>query len=269
MVFAELHGKLGSDGERAHPRCEDLLTSTAFGLLRYLSFAKGIGALLARARTARMEGERFKLDVGPPRWLESGAFERADVEFWPRLGDGREPDLRLALAGRKQPAAHTVLIEVKLYSAKSQREGHSGLPDDADSDPPALEKDQLAGYWAEQLKQQADPKDLTIIYLTRHATPPVRELEESLRPGMDLAWLSWFDVWAVARAAQDDLPAKDLSALLRSKGLSGFDGFRTEGWHRPGRGAFWRLIGASGTSAILRPEHWRSGRFFTPKESTP
>jgi hypothetical protein len=34
MIDAEIRGKLRADYSRAHDRAEDLLTSTAFGLLR-------------------------------------------------------------------------------------------------------------------------------------------------------------------------------------------------------------------------------------------
>ena len=46
MIFAELHGKLGTDYSLAHERAEDLLTSSAFQLLRYLPPQRGLVALL-------------------------------------------------------------------------------------------------------------------------------------------------------------------------------------------------------------------------------
>src|SRR4051812_26314321 len=55
MIFAELHGKLGEDYSRAHERAEDLLTSTVFGLLRYLTPADGLLAVLGHARWMCLE----------------------------------------------------------------------------------------------------------------------------------------------------------------------------------------------------------------------
>lgn len=58
MLFAERHGKLGRDGSLAHDRAEDLLTSTAFQLLRYLPPHDGLFAVLNRVRAVRWDGAR-------------------------------------------------------------------------------------------------------------------------------------------------------------------------------------------------------------------
>jgi len=212
---------------------------------------------------------------GPPRWFAADSFDRAEVEFWPRLGEAGEPDLRIELA-EGASHRHTVLVEIKLYSPKSQKRGDEDILNDAD-EPPLLEKDQLARYWKEQHFRLAGKNAVTIIYLTAHATAPARDLKESLRPGMDLAWLSWRDVWAVAKNAHEHLPARDLANLLHSKALACFDGFSHKTVIASANGSFWRGPTAFGRQAIVlfartlahspkKPATWAPGRFFS-KES--
>ena len=50
MIFAELQGKLGQHHSRAHERAEDVLTSTVFGLLRYMPLSDWLGPLAGRIR---------------------------------------------------------------------------------------------------------------------------------------------------------------------------------------------------------------------------
>ena len=66
MLFAERQRKLGRDGSRAHDRAEDLLTSTAFQLLRYLPLADGLLAVLGRARAVGADGQ---IQSVAPTWL--------------------------------------------------------------------------------------------------------------------------------------------------------------------------------------------------------
>ena len=51
------------------PRAEDLLTSTAFQLLRYLPPHDGLFAVLNRVRRVRWDGSRAVVDNARPVWL--------------------------------------------------------------------------------------------------------------------------------------------------------------------------------------------------------
>src|SRR5262249_10885625 len=109
----------------------------------------------------------------------------------------------------------------------------------------------------------------SIIYLTAHSVPPLRDLASSMKgePPIRLAWLSWRDVWAVAeraRAGKGAIDAAgDLADLLRHKGLFEFNGFDEVEpvASRPTTAAFWK------EGAVRRP---RQERFFaTPRQSQP
>jgi hypothetical protein len=231
MIFADIRGKLGAEGQRAHSRSEDLLTSTAFGLLRYLPFEQGLGALLRRARVVERDGEHIKCSQQPD-WLRLSGGLSQPIEFWPRLRQGGEPDLRLTFNG----GAEVVLIEVKLDSGKSPIAGadeddETAVADGAQELEERVDPDQLVRYWKGQTDELASDKRVSIIFLTAHAVPPSVDLLASLKrcEKMRLGWLSWRDVWVVADEAKSssgaDEPAADLAALLRHKGLFEFSGF--------------------------------------------
>src|SRR5438046_10706247 len=94
MLFAERHGKLGRDGSLAHDRAEDLLTSTAFRLLRYMPPHDGLFAVLRRVRAVRWDGSRAVVG-GKPDWLpELDKVTGYELEFWPYWGAGvGQPEL--------------------------------------------------------------------------------------------------------------------------------------------------------------------------------
>ncbi len=242
MIFAELRGKLGSDCSRAHERAEDLLTSTAFGLLRYLPPSDGLLAVLRKARPVCINDGTASVRPDP-NWLEVGSLAEIDVEFWPYWPGFGEPDLLLTLRDHAGSPAALVLIEAKLHSPKSSRASKGDeLADEVLADP-----DQLVRYW-QGLQElpgfPATPRRL--VYLTKHGAAPVGELAESVRraPQMRLAWLSWCDVWSVADSlAGTSLPAADLAELLAYKGLKNFTGFRAEPWQPPSVSHFWRRGG--------------------------
>jgi hypothetical protein len=241
MIFAELHGKLGADYSRAHERAEDLLTSTVFGLLRYLPPADGLLAVLRRARPVRVSGQR--VEVGEPGvdWFDLERVAEVRIDFWPPWGKHGEPDLLLTLRdGNRKPVA-VVVIEAKLYSPKSGRASDdNSLADDA-HDP-----DQLVNYWKGlQSRDDVPAGKASVIYLTRHGAPPIEELVESARraPAMQLAWLSWRNVWEVVEGlAGASLVADDLARLLAHKGLKHFNGFHAEPWQAPSVRSFWRPV---------------------------
>ncbi len=245
MIFAEIHGKLGDGYSRASDRSEDLLTSTAFGLLRYLPPGRGLIQLLRRARVVTQAADDIYIEQSPT-WLRLDDNADIEVEFWPSLGESGQPDLRLTLTGT-QNQREVILIEVKLHSGKSQLVRDDDLVDDKELEEDGgvdlpIDPDQLIRYYRAQ--EHGTDGRVSLIYLTAHTVPPREDLLASLRPGMRLAWLSWTDVWAVAHDARDQsLAAADLSDLLHHKGLSTFDGFSAIKEELPPlswSGAFWR-----------------------------
>jgi hypothetical protein len=218
MLFAERHGKLGRDGSRAHDRAEDLLTSTAFQLLRYLPLDVGLFAVLRRVRAVESDG---RTSTQSPLWLKLEGTTEAKYEFWLHWGKYGEPDVVVTLFAGTIPVGRLV-IEVKLDAGKSgeadEEEEESGEEAETAS------ADQLAKYW-QGLNVQVGSPALGVVYLTSHAVPPAEELAASLKsqPGGWLGWLSWRDVWSAVRNCAE-LPARDLTAILVAKRLKGFDG---------------------------------------------
>lgn len=246
MIFAELQGKLGQNHSRAHERAEDVLTSTVFGLLRYLPLAEWLMPLARRIRPIQVDrGPSFPPDGN---WLEVSRVARCNVVLWQRRSPYGEPDVLLWLRDAQGALVHLVVIEVKLYSPKSGSASYVSVDaDDEDSEEElaGIDRDQLARYWrfaCEEVvrahaadpakKPNAPPPAVSLVYLTAHPTAPSKDLLISLAAGgsaMRLGWLSWFDVWQVvhdAAQASGSLPAADLKALLEHKGFRRFMGFR-------------------------------------------
>ncbi len=235
MLFAETHGKLGRDGSNAHDRAEDLLTSTAFQLLRYLPLEAGLLAVLKRVRAVDKDG---RVTTALPSWLKLEGVTDAKYDPWPYWGKHGTPDIVVELFAGPRSLGRLV-IEVKLDAGKS------GAADEDDEDEPDAEEteievadpDQLRKYWQ---GLRARGPALGVVYLTAHAVPPADELAASVarEPGDWLGWLSWRDVWAAVRT-RDELPARDLTAILAAKGLKGFNGFHAEPITLPPSGRFW------------------------------
>lgn len=208
--MALLHGKLSREQENL----EDLLTSSVFGLLKYLPPEEALLPLLERAQL--LEG------ASPLSSLPAGT--RAKYEFWPSLRgpDGRriEPDLLLEL---EQPdGTHWyMVIEAKLHSGKSSAGSES------DENP----GDQLARQWValEQWKRE-DARRL-LVYLTAHFGMPVDELKASTKAAsgagapMQCAWLSWRHVAAVCQRKESPM-LEDLAQFLERMGLIFFEGMK-------------------------------------------
>jgi hypothetical protein len=239
MIFAELRGKLGVDYSRAHERAEDVITSNVFGLLRYLSPEDGLLPILRRARRVHIETDSTLL-YSDLNWLDNTPCAGIDVEFWPTWSGNGQPDIFLALRDKAGHTSALVVVEAKLHSPKSgQADEQEELTDENSADP-----DQLVRYWRGLQSLPGSPEiPRWLIYLTKHGAPPVEELTESLRraPTMQLAWLSWRDIWAVAELASAAyLPAADLAQLLAYKGLKNFNGFHAEPWQAPSAARFWK-----------------------------
>jgi hypothetical protein len=223
MIFADLHGKL-SGLSRLDERREDVLTSTAFGLLRYVPEEEALLPLLRHTRRIELRNGEVVVGYGA-HWLRFVGPRRCEVEFWPRLGRNGEPDLRIRCFGQDDALMEDLLVEVKYLSSKS------GEADEEETYEPAVpDGDQLTRYWQVLDREEAAGVFTAVIYLTAHAAPPIEELGRSLRrcERVRLGWLSWRDVWAVSARIQSP-PMQDLTRLLGHKGLKPFTGFSSDG----------------------------------------
>lgn len=226
MIFADIRGKIGSDS-RLSERREDVLTSTVFGLLRYVRDEEGLLPLLRLARRVEL-GERG-VTAEAQGWLPVERWKRCDVHFWPRYGEYGEPDLRVEVFGESNVPQAVLFIEAKYLSAKS------GVAGEGETYEPSLpDGDQLVKYSQVLDAESAKGVFTAVIYLTAHAAPPIEELAASVERRRDarFGWLSWRDVWRIAhelhRTTPGNRPMEDLQLLLRHKGLKPFTGFSTE-----------------------------------------
>lgn len=250
MIEADIRGKLGRDGSRAHDRAEDLLTSTVFGLLRYLPNEVGLHAVLKAAKPV-LQLDRKAARLGEPSiFLEQLA---PSFQFWPSLGRFGEPDLVIELRTQSAELVRAILIEVKLHSPKS-----GSAEEDEDFDEEYPDPDQLVKYWQFLGKQYPSFVSKDLIYLTSHSSPPFDELLSSLSraPGMRLHWMSWRDVWR-ALSPCSALPAADIKRLLENRGFRPFCGFAAAPLSVPASG-FWQ--DASWFSNL--PTSWPSKGFW-------
>jgi hypothetical protein len=247
MLWAELKGKLAMTASLALvDRWEDVLTSSVFGMLRYLP-DDVLLAFLANAIT--VEGQRFRVD---PR------VSGVDLHFWPQLrGWTREPDVIVDLRREDRRLVQRVIVEAKYRSGKSQKE-----EDVAHEAEDRAISDQLADIVRLAYRNHASgavAADLppVVIYLTAHHVMPAAELRESVMAATPvlrgeaeaICWLGWSRCDAIIRSrlAGPEVPATqrrmmaDLSALLERRDLAVFAGWpvMTEGLPLP----TWRLGG--------------------------
>ena len=208
MIDAILKGKLSVT--------EDVLTSCVVGMLEKLPCEYGLLKWLERARP--LGAMREALHFGPAA--------HAKVWFWPRTANHGEPDVFVMV--EDGTIAHAIVLEAKYGAQKSNWD----LIDAQDR-----RRDQLVRYWealrlldmpgvSEDLLERAEK---TVVYVTQHGTPPVEELQESLKSvdEIRLAWLSWRDAWDLAeRFRTSGEPATAwLLTFLEHLGLMQFRGF--------------------------------------------
>lgn len=263
MLFAERCGKLGRDGTRAHDRAEDLLTSTAFQLLRYLPLDVALIAVLKRVRAVLPNG---RLSSELPEWLNLRGITEAEYDFWPHWGRHGQPDVVITLRSGTVPFGRLV-VEVKLDSNKN------GIAEEEEEEATeSPDPDQLRRYWQglKKKKEEDGIKPLGIVYLTTHAIPPSEEIKSSMgrEKGNWLGWLSWRDVWVAMRNAGEllpagvSLPAFDLADILATKGLKAFDGFEMcDPPQLADTTTFWHPTPKA-------PQRWFEIDSFTPSDNT-
>jgi hypothetical protein len=251
VIEAVVKRKLGSGESRACERSENLLTSTAFGLLRYLPHDRGVIALLQRTRRASLlEGGQLAVEADDARnehWLGLNNAVRCEFQFWPSLGKYGQPDLVLSLFDEHDICVCLAAVEVKFDSIK----GSSGKKHGREIVADGPDDDQLAKYWqgiASSRPEVAWDRK-AVIYLTSQVVPPTDELAGTLgrNSEMRLGWLSWREVSRIAeslcKSCPGLLPAADLARLLEYHGFQDFKGFHGEPFARPRPGRFWRVHG--------------------------
>ena len=139
MIEAEIKGKLPEVENK-----EDVLTSSTFGMLKYISDNSVLINILKYAQTINEKSFHDCIDVNLLDY-------QAEYVFWPTLPEYGEPDLLIVFRGENGRELQ-LCIEVKYYSSKSG-EG---------------ENDQLRRYF-EALDLNATANDTTflgIVYLT-------------------------------------------------------------------------------------------------------
>lgn len=278
MIDADVRGKLRQDGSNAHERSEDLLTSTVFGLLRYLPAGDGFIPLMCRARVATLRHGQLSVaqEASGSPWMGLSAATSCQIEFWPSFGQFGQPDLLLTLRDAARRPVHTVVIEAKLHSPKSGEAEDDGDGDAAaaDADEDTWTPDQLVRYWrgVVNLPAAPDASRCSILYLTAHASPPTEDLAVSLRActAMRLGWVSWRDIWHVVepllRLAQPPLAAVDLERLLANRGFKALDAFKQAAPEFTELGRFWHSrswfqgVSAPGLPSVRR--FWRTRPWF-------
>src|SRR5262249_29762054 len=154
-------------------------------VLRYIAPAEGLLAVLRRARWLRVDDQGVSLERGGS-WLDPARVATVKVEFWPHWPAYGEPDVLLTLLDADRKPVVVVLVEADFSPAES---------DDA----PDLE--QLLRDWQglQALREVHSGADPRLIYLSRHAAPPKEDLAKLVKrvPEVQLAWLSWRDIWEV------------------------------------------------------------------------
>jgi hypothetical protein len=228
MLQAINKGKIPSNTENS----EDLLTSSVFGAIRYLSNFSLIQDIIANSINIHQ--------------IKAGYFEHIthiEYYFWPRL-EKSEPDL-LVLLKNKRDKYLVFCIEAKYFSGKSSEEDLSVEFEERGNH----QRDQLARQ-IEDIHKDSAFKYLNIkkesvifsclIFLTNDNFIP----EVSLKKGYQsidnsipldfkidsIYWLSWKEIYKqinkhVTSSLQDRLIKEDLLEFFRRKNLACFEGF--------------------------------------------
>jgi hypothetical protein len=245
MTIAELHGKLAPDS--AHERMEDLLTSDVFGTMKYAGWEYGFLDWLLKAEPAPIE------PVPPPisTWFSLDTIIDVEFSFWPKLKNGREPDLALLFQFDTEDPL-LVLIEAKYFSGTSDwEEADSVVATELTGNQIA---DQVLGLrsmsekecleWFQSstnVGEPAAPRGLRRIHLfvTMHTNLPTYSYELSTRKlvgpwPIPAYWLPWT---SLAECLEKYLPhpdkgraalLDDLCKLLGRKELTPFHGFNMD-----------------------------------------
>ena len=221
MLEAELRGKMPEDLTDN----EDLLTSTAFGLLKYVPPSVFWTTILNRAKSR--SGTSFT-DKCEQCGVRIDAYDKITLHFWPYHEKHGQPDILIVLHGGRQLPLFFI-IEVKLWSQKSGK----GPSDQLYRYLQALDD----FHWLRGISQLGEPfLSSGVIYLTPRVAWD--EIDESIecagnpqRARNDLFNLHWQDVSETAKCLSFSVsePCRsilsDIAKLLEYKGLQHFYGF--------------------------------------------
>jgi len=206
MFEAEIHGKLPEIADR-----EDILTSTVFGLLKYVVDKEVIVKVLQHAKTCTGQNFSYNLKGYEPLF-----------KFWPSLNEFGYPDIIIEFVHSNERKA-VVCLEVKYESQKSG-EG---------------EYDQLKRYFLGMQKYYPDSDFLGIVYLTdeqseKDIKDSLDELEKAIkeRPTEKIFGLRWSQVTKAIEeqdkqslSEHDRRILEDVSRYLRYKNFVEFEKF--------------------------------------------
>lgn len=263
MTIAELHGKLApGQPSGVHERMEDLLTSDVFGTMKYAGWEHGFADWLLLAEPAPVEPP-------PPAissYLTSGTIGAAGYRFWPRMANGRQPDVALLFEFAEEDPL-LIVVEAKYMSGARDwsddgERGRAGLTGNQIADQVRGLSEMTAqelGHWFEAapavgtLPAGTDARRVHL-YVTTHAALPGRDYgqaHERLGSPWPLPayWLSWTwlaDCLSNHLEGPERCPREliaDLHRLLLRKGLAPFRGFRMEPWKGETKTAsFWHEV---------------------------
>lgn len=221
MLHAELHGKLGSDTSDAERR-EDILTSTAFGVL---FAASAWDVLIEWLKRARPVGPQVPLHIMGSDWQA--------YWFWPDLV-GAEPDLVIRIGSL------LVIVEVKYHSGKSGKDSSAAAAAGGPVRPDI--KDQLVREWrscSRDVELQSYPEELreaicscerVLVYLVQRKwlgrERPAVETSLEQVPDARMYILTWEDLDEVLATRVGGPPwMSELRRYLYRKRLAMFRGF--------------------------------------------
>jgi hypothetical protein len=243
VLQAILGGKLST----RHEGSEDLLVSSTFGLLKYVSAKEILLPFLGAA-----------IDPFAKRNLKQAiaGLERVErFRFWPWFEEagckGCEPDVEIVLTDGKRRFA--LLVEAKFRSGKSSWGNESGKPNDQ----LARQFDNLASHG------KAEGFDgYAVIYLTADFSCPTTELLAShsdfkrhRHDTAELYWLSWHQLSRILEQHdQAHEVISDMLAMLRRLGLTPRSAFRFD---LPGA-TNWRFTGDWTPGVTSKPD-WKWG----------
>jgi hypothetical protein len=274
MTIAELHGKLAEGRTTGYEYMEDLLTSCVFGTMRYAGWECGFLDWLLGAEPAPVEPHP------PPiaSVLRGSSLVDIQYRFWPRLTNGREPDLALLVLYEDGPGL-LVVIETKYLSGMSDYESDAPEGEDALTGNQILDQvrgmekmapTELLAWFEEDGLSPSEPTGLRKVHIlvTAHTALPKGVYQCSMAKRqhgwVPCYWLSWVNLAdclepyrAEATGGQRAL-LNDLYRLLYRKKLVRFrNGFRLAPWLRLGsETSFWQ-------------EHWWSETPWQPFDALP
>lgn len=200
MYIAELRGKLSTNVMGK----EDILTSNVFSFFKYSDRVVFLKPFLAKLGYELTDGEA----------------KNAEFLFWPKYGDGTEPDV-VIIVGK-----YYILFEAKYFSDFGKESNTS--------------KDQLMREAEGGLLDAKNRgKKFSLIAVTKDYNKPEHKFDKIL-PSTNFKWINWQFITSFLenklQNTTDNHFTKDLHSLLVKKNLRAFENFNnvftyTESFH--------------------------------------